>query len=159
MLGYNCNMYYIIDKASLYDLVFEEVSKVADEAYAEDGTSLYDMVILTEKDRSTVERFLDDGVRHLVRVANDITSYAPLAVTDNGVTTITPRLLFFVPDMDATQEDETALQVTRYITLFACAAIFRQRRPSLVEEYTSRVQGALDSAIALLRKRTAPSRT
>lgn len=73
-------MYYVIDKKGLYDRIYEQVSFVADDAYVEGGQSLYDEVILTEKDKPKVYRCIDDAVSSFVQRAFDICKYSPLVV-------------------------------------------------------------------------------
>ena len=184
-------MYYVIDKSALWDLANEEVSKVADAAYAEDGTSLYDSIVLTEKDRATMERFMDDAISALVRRAFDICKYSPLVhyvqdvdgsgnplyyvVGENGqptqettttetdfpvwtstIASIESRLVFYVPDFDTSMEDAVKEEIDRYVSMYACAALFAQRRASLEPEYTTRTQSAMDKAITLLKSRKHP---
>ena len=159
-------MYYIINKSALIEKVKEEVSKVADEAYSEDGVALYDSVVITEKDIDQVNRFIDDAVSLLVRRAFDITKYAPLVTTTTSggsssttTTTVTPRLQFYVPDFDLSMTDAVADELDKYITLYVSTALFQSRRASVVPEYTSRTQDAMDTAITLLKSRKSPITT
>ena len=151
-------MYYRIDKDALYALVDAEVSRAADEAYAEDGTSLYDAIVLTEKDRDTIEEFFKDALGTFVRYASDIASYYEIGAYDGSTLVTVPMMKLDVPDFDISQWMAVEALIHRYISLFACNALFQQRRSILVPEYTARVQSAMDSAITLLRKRIAPSR-
>ncbi len=148
-------MYYTINKSALLAAVEAEVSKVADEAYAEDGTSLYDLVVITSKDHVYIDRSLDDAAHLLVAKCSDIATFDPQTST---VTTVTPRINFNVPDFVASQEDALKAEIDRYMAMYASNALFRERRISVVEEYTGRVQEALDNVNALLRKRTTPTR-
>ena len=148
-------MYYDIDKPALYALVDEEVSQVADAAYGENGASLYDTVVLTEKDADTVDRLIDDGIGQFVRTSSDIASLGPHGTGSSAVDAI----VLDVPDFASSQEEAAQAQITRFIVLYVCAAIFQQRRAALVPEYTNRAQAAMDNAVAMLRKRTTPSRT
>jgi hypothetical protein len=168
-------MYYRIDKDALYALVDAEVSRAADEAYAEDGTSLYDTIVLTEKDADMVEGFLADAISAFVKATSDISSYKKLQAAEaaknagydiadhfgegSGATTTVHVLDINVPDMDTAQQYAAMEQINRFVVLYACSALFQQRRSILVPEYSGRAQGALDNAIAVLRKRNAPSRT
>ena len=152
-------MYYSIDKERLRALVDEEISKVADEAYSDAGVSLYDSVVLTDKDTVMVERFIDDAVSMLVRRAFDICKYSPELIPDGeGGEILSPvmRLHFFVPDFDDTMEDNAKAELDRYISLYAVASILQQRRPVLTPEYTDRAKTSLDTAITLLKSRKDP---
>lgn len=148
-------MYYVINKDSLREKVYEEVSRVADEAYSEDGVSLYDSVILTDKDTPAVERSIDDAVGLLVRRVSDICTYSPLIENE----TVTPRLLFNVPDISASNEAAVTDETTRYIVLLVSSELFQSRRSSVVPEYSTRAQTTLDNLVNLLRTRTTFTRT
>lgn len=168
-------MYYVIDKRALYSRVDEEVSRVADDAYADDGTPLYDTVILTERDKELVDRYLDDAVSALVTRTFDICKYAPLVVykeDDQGNVTdeidhIVPRLYFHVPDLDTGMEERLdekgelppfiSEELSRYIALHAANSVFLTRRTGVVPQYTDRVQAAMNKAVALLKSRKAPN--
>lgn len=141
-------MDYTIATSTIKELVNEEVSHVADAAYSDDGTSLYDSIVLTEKDDNLVDRFINDAVRLLARATYDICKFA------------SGKLVFDVPDFDATtQATYVADAINRYIAMYVAAGFFQQRRPSVVPEYTNRVQDAMNEAITLLRKREAHTRS
>jgi len=151
-------MYYRIDNDALYAQVDAEVSQAADAAYAEDGTSLYDTVVLTEKDRQMVVGLIADSLAQVVRKASDIAAMEDVAEEVEESTIVTPCIRFDVPDMDPSQEVAASDEITRFAILATCAALYQQRRSILVPEYASRAQAALDNAIALIRKRKTPSR-
>lgn len=140
-------MNYTISTSTLYGYIDVEVSKVADAAYNEQGESLYDSIVLTDKDEDIVEGFIDDAAARLVRATEDIATPAAGTITFN------------VPDMPAALETPAATEIDHYITWFAVAGILQSRRPSEAPQYAERAAAALENAIALLRKRTAPSRT
>lgn len=147
-------MYYVIDKPALLERVKEEVSRVADEAYTDDGTALYDSVIVTQKDEDQIDRFIDDAVDALVRRAFDITKYAPLV--DSETLAVTPRLKFYVPDFDETMEDAVRSELEKYIVLYACSSLFQSRRAGVLPEFQARTQAAMDNAVILLKSRKSP---
>ena len=157
-------MYYVIDKPALLESIREEVSHVADEAYGENGTALYDSVMVTLRDKPTLERFIDDAVSAFVRREFDITKYNHILnyhYDEDGnptdqVASVTPRLEFFVPDFDTSMEGAVKAELDRYIVMYACSAIFQQRRATVVPEYTSRTQSAMDKAVSLLKSRKHP---
>lgn len=153
-------MYYIIDKDDLYDRIDEEVSRVADESYTENGQSTYDSIVLTSRDRNMVERFIDDAVTALVRRAFDICKYSPETTTDEfGEAQLTGRmrLFFYVPDLDETMEDTIKEEISRYITLYSSAMIFESRRVAAVPQYAERITASMDRAVALLKSRKSPT--
>lgn len=147
-------MYYVIDKSSLWDRICEEVSHAADQAYGESGDSLYDSVMLTSKDKNLIERYIDDAISALVRREFDICKYSPLI---EDYQPVAQRLLFHVPDFDTTMTETAIEQIDRYVSLYSCAALFQQRRVSLVQEYTSMAQAAMDKAVEILKSRKAPN--
>lgn len=154
-------MDYSVTKSALYSLVDEEISKIADDAYNEDGTSLYDSIVLTTKDRSTVDRFIDDAAAHLVRTAWDISSFDSTnmnAGTKSSSISGSVNIHFEVPDFPSAHQAAALNEITRYITLFAVAGIVQQRRAAVAPEYANRVQAALDNVIAIVRTRQAPTR-
>ena len=152
-------MYYLIDKEALFKLVEEEVSKAADEAYADSGVSLYDAVVLTDKDNDMVDRFIDDAVNLAVRRAYDICKFSPETEEVDGEIQPTGRmrLYFYVPDFDDTMEDAVKRELDRYVAMYVSGNIFQQRRAALVPEYTTRTQAALDNAVTMLKSRKYPS--
>ena len=155
-------MYYVIDKAALLESIKEEVSHVADDAFADDGTALYDSVMVTSRDYPTLERFVDDAVNAFVRREFDIAKFSPETYTDEyGEAQLTGRMRihFFIPDFDTTMADAAKAELDRYIVLYACAAIFQQRRAAVVPEYTARTQSAMDKAVSLLKSRKHPVTT
>lgn len=149
-------MYYVIDKDALFELAKAEISKVADEAYTDDGLSLYDSIILTERDRDTVGDYIDDAVTQFVRREFSVTKNSPYDQMQSGVMVTIPRLEFNVPDFDTAMEPYLVKELNRYITLFVCAAIFQHRRAAVVPEYTNRTQSAMDKAVSILKSRKQP---
>lgn len=157
-------MYYVIDKPALLESIKEEVSHVADAAYAEDGTSLYDSVMVTMRDKRKLQGFIDDAVSQFVRREFDITKYDPevhyytdeLGNETTQVAYVTPRLILHVPDFDSSMEETAKAELDRYIVMYACAAIFQQRRALAAPEYTARAKQAMDNAVAILKYRKHP---
>ncbi len=146
--------YYTIDKADLGSRIDEEVSNVADEAYSDNGASLYDSIILTEKDSEEVDRFIDTAVSSFVTRAFDICKY--YYQTESSSLQTNEKLEFYVPDLDETMEPAIIEEISKYITLFVCTCVFQTRRPSVVPQYTERTQAAMNRAITLLKSRKSP---
>lgn len=145
-------MTYEIDKSMLYGLVDAEVSRVADEAYSDDGTSLYDSVVLTSRDKGLVEGFIDDAISLFVNRTFDICKYKEPAQGSSN-----HSLEFDVPDFDATMEAPAKDELSRYISLYAANRVFQQRRAIVVPQYTERAQAAMDKAVTYLKSRKAPN--
>lgn len=135
-----------ISTSTIKALIAEEVSIAADQAYSSDGTSLYDSVVLSTRDDATVGRLIKDAIAQLGRRETDICTY-----TDSTIT-------FNVPDAASTSAIITA-EINRYVTLHACATLFQSRRAEMVPDYARRTQEAMDNVDALVRTRTAPTRS
>ena len=147
-------LYYIINRANLRDRIDEEVSHVANEAYSDSGMSLYDSIILTEKDDEMVGRYIDDALNTFVNLVFDICKY--FYVTDNNENQPVEQLQFYVPDFDETMEDAMKEEVTKFIVLFVCVSLFQTRRPMVVPQFNDRMQAALTKAVTLLKSRKSP---
>lgn len=55
-------MIITIDIANLKAIIEEEISRVADRSYSEDGTSLYDAIVKKSRDEGTVDRSIEESV-------------------------------------------------------------------------------------------------
>jgi len=148
-------MYYTINRTNLRDRMDEEISIVANDAYSDSGMSLYDSIVLTEKDREMVARFIDDAINAFVTRTFDICKY--YYTTETGGQT-TEQLQFYIPDFDETMENATKDEITKFLVLFACTSLFQSRRPSVVPEFTDRTQAALNKAVTFLKSRKSPIR-
>lgn len=147
-------MYYTIDKADLRSRIDQEVSHVADEAYGDNGASLYDSVILTDKDKEEVDRFIDTAISAFVSREFDICKY--FYQTDSSTLASEEMLEFYVPDLDETMIPTINEEISKYVTLFVCSCIFQTRRPSVVPQYTERTQSSMNRAVTLLKSRKSP---
>lgn len=147
---------YTIDKPAILEKAKAEVSEVSDLAYAEDGTSLYDIVAITSKDTDNISRLTDDAASALVSVMHDMCVYQPEVESDQETGRM--QLLFTAPDMDTTQERMATDEITRYFALYISVALFRERRPAVLPEYEGRLKTAADNVIVRLRTRKQPTR-
>lgn len=153
-------MYYVIDYSSLWKLIDEETSRVADKSYTEQGASQYDLIHLTSQDQNAIRRLIDDSVSKLVARLRDICKYSPLIYyameggqqTDQ-ITSITPRIQFYVPDMDEKSEEPVREEVTRYIVFYVTASHLGEKSPDRAQQYVDLSAAALDKANLLLRTR------
>lgn len=139
-------MEYEYNIGTLLEGVKEEVSRVAGAAYAEDGTPLYDAVIITSAEYPTIERYLRDAKGALALRTADI------CFPDEDM------LLFNVPDFGEQFAEVVAQEIDRYFILGACSSWFQQRLPAKAEEYAARSQAAADKAVGLLKTIQAPTR-
>ena len=139
---------YTIDKTFLRALVDEQVSHVADDAYGDNGMSLYDSIILTEKDDEEVDGYLEDAVRAFVTRMYDVCRMGKEDEEDT--------IEFYLPDFDATMQQAALGEITHYLVFSVCAALFQSRRALAVEPYSLRAKASMDRAVALLKSRKSP---
>lgn len=137
-------MQYRLDWSSLLSRVEEEMSHIADASYAETGQSLYDTIVITEKDRDGVRRLLADAVDSFISRVFDICSYSQ------------DTLRFTVPDYDYSMSAPTWRQIEDFIVYYAVTTLCRSRKAERAEEFASRAQEALTKAVTLLKSRKHP---
>lgn len=142
-------MDYSVDKTTLYALIDEEVSKVADEAYSDNGVSLYDSVVLTEKDSGMVYRLIDEAVDGLASRLYDVCKFS----TDTHGNS---QLVFYLPDFDDTMENAARSEITHFIVYSVCTEIFKSRRAQSVPDYEARAAASIGKAVSLLKSRKSP---
>ena len=142
-------LYYDIDISSLYGLVDYEVSMAADQAYSQDGASLYDSIVLTEKDRPAVNAYIGDAIRSLSERLFDICRFVPDTAGDG-------QIQFYVPDFDEKFEGAVDEEITRYIVLSVSARIFQERRVERLQDYDTRAAASLEKAVKMLKSRKSP---
>lgn len=140
-------MKYQPDYTAIRGGIDYEVSQAADAAYGDEG-SLYDSVVLTTKDDSLVQNLCGDALRMVAAKMSDVAAYE----SSSGCWS------FGLPDLPAALEGEADSAIERFIVLYACTEIFKERRAALVPEYAARAQETLDAAVTLMRTRTAPAR-
>lgn len=133
---------------SLWIRISKEMAHLADEAYSDSGESLYDQVVLTDKDKELVNDAIDDAIHAFVSRTNDIASY------------YTPDVIQFdVPDFDSTFEQAARDEINRYVVCYTVSALCQQRRPSAVQPYAEMAKAAADKAVILLKSRKTPDET
>ena len=145
-------MLYLINSANIYNLVDEEISRVAATEYSEDGTPLFDAIVLHSGDRNEIRRLQDDAINTIVKRNYDVITIVPR--NQEGM----PGLQFNVPDIDSSTEGIIREELTRFVVLNVCAAWFQARAKTKVEEFANRDQVALDKASTMLHTRKAPRR-
>ena len=130
---------------SLWIRISAEMAHLADEAYSEDGASLYDQVVLTEKDKELVNVAIDDAIHAFVARTNDIASYYTSDV-----------IQFDVPDFDSSFEQVVRNEINRFVVCYSVSALCQQRRPAAVQPYADMAKAAADKAVILLKSRKTP---
>lgn len=145
-------MDYTIINTAIYDLVDEEISRVADDAYAEDGTPLYDGIVLHSKDKAEIKRLQADAINTIVRSLYDLVPIKPSDKDGN------PVLSFYVPDIDTSTEPIIAEELNRFVVLSICYLWLRAHAADKAEDYATRANDAISKASALLHTRKRPTR-
>ena len=143
-------MEYVIDKTTLYDLIDEEVSRMADRAYAEDGTSLYDAVRILDRDADMIDRMVSDSVSTLVSRFRNVLA---LVSTESGVS-----LSLYLPDMEETMQPVAYDELTRFLVMQTVALWSQLKSTQEYEGYVARATAALDKAEMALLTRRRPTR-
>ena len=139
--------YTLNTSSAILPIIEQEVSRAADDAFAEDGASLYDAIVLTSKDGDVINNLVEDGVSLMMRKMADVATRNSNTVTLN------------VTDHQSGLESELNKAITRFLAMYACNGIFQQKRAALVPEYTRRTQEALDNVVEFIRTRNKPART
>lgn len=145
-------MIYSINPTDLYDLIDEEISRVATEAYGEDAKFLYDSVVLHSGDRNEISRLQGDAMNTLIVRLHDIVTILPDDEQGNH------RLEFFVPDLDTSLEASISKEITNFIAMNVASAWFQSHAADRAPEFAARGQVSLDKASALLHTRRKPKR-
>lgn len=145
-------MYYTINNSTIYDLIDEEISRVAATEYDDGASSLYDAVTLHSGDRNEIARLQGDAVNVIVVRLHDIVTILPDDTDGNH------RLEFFVPDMEPSSEDAARTELDMFIALNVTAAWLQSRAADRAPEFTARGQVSLDKASTILHTRRKPQR-
>lgn len=144
-------MEYSITHNALIELVKEEVSRVADLAYTEQGVSLYDAIAIFDRDAATINRMISDAVSVVYERFRDF-MISPSSTTNTVV------FNFYLPDMETSQEAVAKSELTRFLSLQVAALWFQERHTSEFEKYVTRANSALDKAERSLFTRKRVSR-
>ena len=133
-------MEYSITHEDLLALVNEEVSRVADLAYAEDGTSLYDAIAIFDRDDATVKRMIADASSVVYERFRDY------IITPTSSQSGAETFNFFLPDMEESQIGVAETELTRFLSLQIVSLWLKERYKSEYESYSERAVTALDKA-------------
>lgn len=145
-------MEYSITHDSLLELVKEEVSRVADLAYGEDGTPLYDAIAIYDRDESSIKKMIADASSVVYERFRDYITSPTSATSSSEV------FNFYLPDMETSQKAVAENELGRFLSLFIVSLWFQERYVSAYEKYSARATEALDKAERALFTRKRVSR-
>lgn len=135
---------YPNDTGTLNEGIDERIARAADVAYAEDGSSLYDQIINTSRDRDTIDDMILRSRDAIVARFYDIASVDGNSFDLN------------IPDFPVDSEGHLEETINTFIINDVCRRWFEQKRPAIVPEYTALAQSAMDRLAALVRTRKDP---
>lgn len=142
MTGTNDTIY-----VNVYPRIEEEISRVASQAYSQDGVPLYDNIVLKSRDRGTIDAYIEDALNTIVAQTEHLSRRTPEG--DIEVSN---------PDMDPSQEEYAVQELARFVVLNTVSAWLQDRFADRAPEYAARGQAALTKAITILHQRTTPTR-
>lgn len=135
---------HYINRKKLLNSIEREVSRVAATAFAEDGTSLYDAIIITSRDEEVVKEMIDDAKSALVTRLSDIATMS------------SDLLEFDVPDSRTHDITVIGSAIDRFIVVNVCSAWMIQKHKDKAEEYGARATDAINKVERLLYERLPP---
>lgn len=135
---------YYINKKKIVPLIEREVSRVAASAFADDGTSLYDAIVIKSRDAETINEMIDDAATAMLTRLSNIAAY-------------TSGLFEFDIPEDRTHDIMTIGKVIeRFIVMNVCSAWMIQKYIAKAEEYGARSTDALNKVERLLHEKLPP---
>lgn len=135
---------YYVNKKKMLPLIQREVSRVAGSAVAEDGTPLYDGIVITSRDTDTVNDMIDDAMSALLTRLSDI------ATLSSGL------FEFNVPEERTHDMTIVGKAIDRFIVMNVTSAWMIQKYPVKAEEYGARSTDALGKVERLLYEKLPP---
>lgn len=135
---------YYINKNKILPLIEKEVSRVAASAFAEDGTPLYDAIVIRSRDTDTVKDMIDDAATAMLTRLADIATYS------SGL------FEFDIPEERTHDITTIGKVVDKFIVMNACSAWMIQKYPLKAEEYGARSTDALNKVERLLLEKLPP---
>lgn len=136
-----------INRDNVLEGVREEVSRVAASAYDGEGQSLYDAIMVYERDESTLERLFDDALSHLTERSRDI-------LNQYTKTSDTVRVLeYYLPDFSGGLMDMVEADVKRYMVQHITAQWLIEKQYKRAEDYVAHANAVLDETIEHLKIR------
>lgn len=135
---------HYINRKKLLPSIEREVSRVAASAFAEDGTPLYDSIVIMSRDTDTINEMIDDAKSALVTKLSDIAS-------------MTSDLIEFdVPEERTHDIMVIGKVIDRFIVMNVCSAWMIQKYRDKAEEYGARSTDALNKVERLLYEKLPP---
>ena len=120
---------------------------MAASAYDGEGQSLYDAIMVYERDESTLERLFDDALSHLTERSRDI-------LNQYTKTSDTVRVLeYYLPDFSDGLMDMVEADVKRYMVQHITAQWLIEKQYKRAEEYVAHANAVLDETIEHLKIR------
>lgn len=135
---------YYINKKKLIPLIEKEVSRVAASAFAEDGTPLYDAIVIKSRDTDTINEMIDDAATAMLTRLSDIATYS------SGL------FEFDVPEERTHDIMTIGKVIDRFVVMNVCSAWMIQKHTPKAEEFGARSTDALAKVERLLHEKLPP---
>ena len=136
-----------LNRDNVLEGVREEVSRVAASAYDGEGQSLYDAIMVYERDESTLQRLFDDALSQLTDRSRDI-------LNQYTRTSDTERVLeYYLPDFSDGLMDMVEADIQRYFVQHITAQWLIEKQYKRAEEYVAHANAVLDETIEHLKIR------
>lgn len=135
---------YYINKKNIFPLIEKEVSRVAASAFAEDGTPLYDAIVITSRDTDTIYEMIDDAATAMLTRLSDIATYS------SGL------FEFDIPEERTHDIMTIGKVIDRFIVMNVCSAWMIQKHTAKAEEYGARSTDAITKVERLLHEKLPP---
>lgn len=135
---------YYINKNKITPLIEKEVSRVAASAFAEDGTPLYDAIVITSRDADTIKEMIEDAATAMLTRFSDIATYS------SGL------FEFDIPEERTHDIMTIGKVIERFIVMNVVSAWMIQKHTAKAEEYGARATDALNKIEKLLYEKLPP---
>ena len=135
---------YYINKNKMLPQIEKEVSRVAASAFAEDGTPLYDAIVIKSRDTDTVKDMIEDAATAMLTRLADIATYS------SGL------FEFDIPEERTHDITTIGKVVDKFIVMNVCSAWMIQKYPLKAEGYGARSTDALNKVESLLLEKLPP---
>lgn len=135
---------YYINKKKIFPLIEKEVSRIAASAFAEDGTPLYDAIVITSRDADTIHEMIDDAATAMLTRLSDIATYS------SGL------FEFDIPEERTHDIMTIGKVIDRFIVMNVCSAWMIQKHTAKAEEYGARSTDAITKVERLLHEKLPP---
>ena len=135
---------YYINKNKITPLIEREVSRVAASAFAEDGTPLYDAIVITSRDVDTIKEIIEDAATAMLTRFSDIATYS------SGL------FEFDIPEERTHDIMIIGKVIERFIVMNVVSAWMIQKHTAKAEEYGARATDALNKIEKLLYEKLPP---